>query len=147
MRWMTKMAWLKNKKQQDRQIAETANVTALASAPPSSVTAPTAAPGTARSLAVPASAISIAIAAVIAAGANWDSWVASQTVQSTDDAAVYADVSSVSARVSGTVEGISVSDYVRVKAGDLLLWHDEWGGSWIAAHRARQAREAAEASG
>jgi len=30
-----------------------------------------------------------------------------------------------------------------VKAADLLLGHDEWGGSWIAAHRARQAREAA----
>ena len=26
-----------------------------------------------------------------------------------------------------------------VKAADLLLGHDEWGGAWIAAHRARQA--------
>ena len=32
-----------------------------------------------------------------------------------------------------------------VKAADLLLGHDEWGGAWIAAHRARQAREAAAA--
>jgi 5-methyltetrahydrofolate--homocysteine methyltransferase len=32
-----------------------------------------------------------------------------------------------------------------VKAADLLLGHDEWGGSWIAAHRARLAREAATA--
>ena len=30
-----------------------------------------------------------------------------------------------------------------VKAADLLLGHDEWGGSWIAAHRARQAMEKA----
>jgi 5-methyltetrahydrofolate--homocysteine methyltransferase len=30
-----------------------------------------------------------------------------------------------------------------VKAADLLLGHDEWGGAWIAAHRARQAAEAA----
>ena len=30
-----------------------------------------------------------------------------------------------------------------VKAADLLLGHDEWGGAWIAAHRARLAREAA----
>ncbi len=29
-----------------------------------------------------------------------------------------------------------------VKAADLLLGHDEWGGAWIAAHRARQSREA-----
>ena len=32
-----------------------------------------------------------------------------------------------------------------VKAADLLLGHDEWGGSWIAAHRARQAAEKAAA--
>lgn len=30
-----------------------------------------------------------------------------------------------------------------VRAADLLLGHDPWGGSWIAAHRARQAAEAA----
>lgn len=30
-----------------------------------------------------------------------------------------------------------------VKAADLLLGHDEWGGNWIAAHRARQAAERA----
>jgi 5-methyltetrahydrofolate--homocysteine methyltransferase len=32
-----------------------------------------------------------------------------------------------------------------VKAADLLLGHDEWGASWIAAHRARQAAEKAAA--
>ena len=30
-----------------------------------------------------------------------------------------------------------------VRAGDVLLGHDEWAGGWIAAHRERQAREAA----
>jgi len=30
-----------------------------------------------------------------------------------------------------------------VRAADLLLGHDEWGASWIAAHRAQQARAAA----
>ena len=29
-----------------------------------------------------------------------------------------------------------------VKGADLLLGHDEWGGAWIAAHRARQAASA-----
>ncbi len=33
-----------------------------------------------------------------------------------------------------------------VKAADLLLGHDEWGGSWIGAHRKRQAAEAASAT-
>jgi 5-methyltetrahydrofolate--homocysteine methyltransferase len=32
-----------------------------------------------------------------------------------------------------------------VRAADLLLGHDPWGASWIAAHRARQAAAAAEA--
>jgi 5-methyltetrahydrofolate--homocysteine methyltransferase len=32
-----------------------------------------------------------------------------------------------------------------VRATDLLLGHDPWGGRWIAAHRAQQAREAAAA--
>jgi 5-methyltetrahydrofolate--homocysteine methyltransferase len=32
------------------------------------------------------------------------------------------------------------------RAADLLLGHDEWGASWIAAHRARQAAEASEAA-
>jgi 5-methyltetrahydrofolate--homocysteine methyltransferase len=32
-----------------------------------------------------------------------------------------------------------------VRAADLLLGHDPWGASWIAAHRARQARQAAAA--
>jgi 5-methyltetrahydrofolate--homocysteine methyltransferase len=33
-----------------------------------------------------------------------------------------------------------------VKAADLLLGHDEWGGNWIAAFRAKQAAEQASAS-
>jgi 5-methyltetrahydrofolate--homocysteine methyltransferase len=33
-----------------------------------------------------------------------------------------------------------------VKAADLLLGHDEWGGAWIAAHRARLAAEKAAAA-
>jgi 5-methyltetrahydrofolate--homocysteine methyltransferase len=34
-----------------------------------------------------------------------------------------------------------------VRAADLLLGHDPWGSSWIAAHRARQAAAAAAAAG
>ncbi|HEY2600455.1 MAG TPA: dihydropteroate synthase [Thermoleophilaceae bacterium] len=33
-----------------------------------------------------------------------------------------------------------------VRAADLLLGHDEWGARWIAAHRQRQAAEAAQAA-
>ena len=31
-----------------------------------------------------------------------------------------------------------------VRASDLLLGHDAWGANWIAAHRARQAAQAAQ---
>ncbi|WP_343228255.1 HlyD family secretion protein [Rhizobium leucaenae] len=81
---------------------------------------------------------------IVGAGANWDSWIAGQTVQSTDDAAVYADVSSVSARVSGTIELVTVGDYAHVKAGDLLFSVDR--APYEVALRASQAKlEAAEA--
>jgi 5-methyltetrahydrofolate--homocysteine methyltransferase len=33
-----------------------------------------------------------------------------------------------------------------VRAADLLLGHDPWGASWIAAHRARQKSEAVGAA-
>ncbi|WP_246704591.1 HlyD family secretion protein [Rhizobium sp. P32RR-XVIII] len=73
------------------------------------------------SFVVPVTAIAVALSAVVGAGANWDWWVASRPIQTTDDAAVYADVSSISARIGGTVDGISVHDYASVKAGDLLF--------------------------
>ncbi|MBB3465224.1 HlyD family secretion protein [Rhizobium sp. BK377] len=119
------MDWLRNKNQADER--SLANVTALVPASPENAPAPAPSPVTSpnrtspSSFVVPVTAIVIALCAVIGAGANWDWWVASRAVQTTDDAAVYADVSSVSARVGGTVEAISVGDYSRVKAGDLLF--------------------------
>lgn len=77
-----------------------------------------------RALIVPATAIIIAFVAVGASSTRWDTWVATRSVQSTDDAAVYSDISAVSARVSGTVETISVEDYARVKAGDPIFTID-----------------------
>ncbi|PZM15390.1 HlyD family secretion protein [Rhizobium tubonense] len=73
---------------------------------------------------VPAAAILIAVLAVVGAASNWDRWVSDRSVQATDDAAVFADVSAISARVSGTVEAVSVDDYTKVKTGDLLFTID-----------------------
>jgi membrane fusion protein (multidrug efflux system) len=119
------MAWMRNK----RQVAERsgANVTALLPGAPESAPPPAPSPTVSpnktspSSFVVPVTAIVVALSAVVGAGANWDWWVASRSAQTTDDAAVYADVSSVSARVGGTVDEISVRDYARVKAGDLLF--------------------------
>ena len=96
--------------------ADLRNVTVLA--PPSqesSVSSP------AGLLLLPAFAILIAILAVAGATLNWSWWVSRQSIQSTDDAAVYADVSTIGARVSGAIEAVSVDDYTQVKAGDLLF--------------------------
>jgi membrane fusion protein (multidrug efflux system) len=119
-----KMSWLRKKKEMDERSGT--NVTALVAAPQEKVVAPghSSAPpvvASAASLIVPVSAIAIALAAVVAAGANWDWWVARRAVQSTEDAAVYADISSISARVSGTIDLVSIDDYSHVKAGDLLF--------------------------
>lgn len=96
------------------------NVTALPSPTQESVTTSV----IRKPILVPAAAILVALLAVIGAASNWDWWVANQSIQTTDDAAVFADVSTVSARVSGTVDVVSVEDYMKVKAGDLLFTID-----------------------
>jgi membrane fusion protein (multidrug efflux system) len=113
------MALSRNETQPDKQSATPGNVTPLISGSREGGVAKAA--SSIRSLIVPGAAIVIALTAIVAAGANWDSWVANQSVQSTDDAAVFADVSAISSRVGGTIEGISVRDYARVKAGDMLF--------------------------
>lgn len=117
---MKKMAWLKDRKPLTERAADLANVTPLAPANRESVVNP----AYAKPLLIPASAILIAILTVVGAASNWDWWIAGRSVQSTDDAAVYADVSTISARVNGTVEAVSVDDYTKVKAGDLLFLID-----------------------
>lgn len=52
---------------------------------------------------------------------RWDLWVSSARTQTTNDAYVRADVSQLSSRVAGEVKTVAVSDYQRVKAGDLLV--------------------------
>lgn len=113
------MALLETDKQLGEQSAVAANVTPLISA--SRAGAVSKAPSSIKTLFVPGTAIIIALTAIVAASVNWDPWIANQSVQLTDDAAVFADVSAISTRVGGTVEGISVADYAHVKAGDLLF--------------------------
>lgn len=113
------MALLETDKQLGEQSAVTANLTPLILG--SRAGAVSKAPFSIKSLFVPGTAIFIALTAIVAASVNWDPWIANQSVQSTDDAAVFADVSAISTRVGGTVEGILVADYAHVKAGDLLF--------------------------
>jgi len=77
-----------------------------------------------RRLALPIFAVLAAFGFVALATLRWDAWVGSAAIQTTDDAYVRADVTTLSSRVSGEVLTVAVSDFQRVKAGDLLIQID-----------------------
>jgi membrane fusion protein, multidrug efflux system len=60
-----------------------------------------------------------AVAVVVAR--EWDYWVGSATLQTTDDAYLQADTTPLAAKVPGYVRRVPVMDFQRVKAGDLLV--------------------------
>ncbi|GGF51585.1 multidrug resistance protein [Azorhizobium oxalatiphilum] len=110
---------------------------------PPAPTAPPAVSGAAslRRLLLPAAAIVTALGMLAFTDARWDQWVAAQTQQYTDDAYVRADVSTLSARVSGNVLKMLVNDYQQVKAGQPLVEIDP--ADYKAAADAAQAAVAA----
>jgi membrane fusion protein (multidrug efflux system) len=67
------------------------------------------------------------IVLIVAAGilfgviGGWNGWIGGKGSQKTDDAILRADITPLSTRVSGTVSQVAVSDYQKVKAGDLLV--------------------------
>jgi membrane fusion protein (multidrug efflux system) len=75
-------------------------------------------------LAIPLFAVLVALGFVALATLRWDAWVGSAIVQSTDDAYVRADLTRLSSRVAGEVLTVAVTDFQRVKAGDLLIQID-----------------------
>lgn len=117
--WSEKMDWLRTKKHVDEQPALLSGAKALERASPEHVVATL--PSPLRSLLVPGSAIFIALSGIVAAGTNWNAWIANRTTQSTDDAAIHSDISGISTRIAGTVDAVGVRDYARVQAGDLLF--------------------------
>ncbi len=75
-------------------------------------------------LAIPLFAVIVALAFVALATLRWDSWVGSRAIQTTNDAYVRADLTRLSSRVAGEVLTVAVSDFQRVKTGDLLVQID-----------------------
>ncbi|WP_245350300.1 HlyD family secretion protein [Bradyrhizobium sp. UFLA03-84] len=73
---------------------------------------------------MPLFAVLVALAFVVVATSRWNAWVGSATIQTTDDAYVRAELTQLSSRVSGEVLTVAVSDFQRVKAGDLLVQID-----------------------
>src|ERR1700754_4079473 len=69
-------------------------------------------------------AVLVAIGFVVTATGQWNSWVGSATIQTTNDAYVQADLTRLSTRVAGEILNVAVNDFQRVKAGDLLVQID-----------------------
>src|SRR5262252_7266618 len=63
----------------------------------------------------------IAVALIIFLSSNWTTWAGQGEQQKTDDAYLRADVTPLSTKAAGIVASVDVSDYQRVKAGDLLV--------------------------
>lgn len=79
---------------------------------------------TIKRVAIPALAVVIVACAVTSTILDWNSWVAGASRQTTDDAIVNADISTLSAQISGTIRNIPVADYQRVMKGQLLAQID-----------------------
>jgi len=75
-------------------------------------------------LAIPLFAVIVALAFVALATLRFDEWVGNEVVQTTNDAYVRADLTRLASRVSGEVLTVGVTDFQRVKAGDLLIQID-----------------------
>lgn len=77
-------------------------------------------PSVIRRMLLPVVAVGISLAGVFYAGGSWNEWTSSAAYQITNDAAVGADVSFLSARVSGNLVSAHVADYQHVRKGDLI---------------------------
>jgi membrane fusion protein, multidrug efflux system len=75
-------------------------------------------------LAIPLFAVIVALGFVALATQRFDEWVGNSVVQTTNDAYVRAELTRLASRVSGEVLTVGVTDFQRVKAGDLLIQID-----------------------
>jgi membrane fusion protein, multidrug efflux system len=58
---------------------------------------------------------------IVVVAREWDLWVGSAILQTTDDAYLRADLTPLAAKSPGYVRNVPVQDFQRVKAGDLLV--------------------------
>ena len=69
----------------------------------------------------PIAIVLLAAALVITLTRNWNAWEGGRVEQATDDAYVRGDLTPLSTKVPGIVRTVKVTDYQRVRAGDLLV--------------------------
>lgn len=72
-------------------------------------------------LLIPLSVVAAVCILVGVSSQRWDKWMAGADTQATDNAYVRAELSRLSARVSGNVSAINVGDFDHVKVGDVLV--------------------------
>jgi len=65
-------------------------------------------------------ACAVALAAIVHTTSNWDVWTSGRETQSTQNAFIKSEPAVLSARVGGYVRSLPVTDFQRVKAGDLI---------------------------
>jgi membrane fusion protein, multidrug efflux system len=65
--------------------------------------------------------LALAAAIVITVTRNWNAWEGGKAEQVTDDATVRGELTPLSTKVAGLVRDVKVSDYQRVRAGELLV--------------------------
>src|ERR1700682_5290666 len=71
--------------------------------------------------ATPILVLLLAVAVIVTLTRNWNAWEGGRAEQVTDDAFVRGDLTPLSTKVAGIVRSVSVTDYQRVRAGDLLV--------------------------
>jgi len=131
----------------------------MAAATPSTVTTPTPAPATQPEhtatppkprwpwlkYLTPLLVLLLAAAVIITITRNWNAWEGGRIEQVTDDAYVRGDLTPLSTKVAGIVRDVKVSDYQKVRAGDLLveLQDDDYQAQLAQASAAVEAAKAA----
>jgi membrane fusion protein (multidrug efflux system) len=94
---------------------------------------------------IPALIVLLAVAIIVVATRNWNTWEGQKIEQVTNDAYVRRDLTPLSTRVAGLVRAVNVGDYQHVRKGDeLILLEDEDYRAQVA--QAAAAVEAAKAA-
>src|SRR6202166_3692743 len=95
--------------------------------------------------ATPILVLLLAAAVTVTLTRDWNTWEGGRVEQATDDAIVRGDLTPLSTKVAGIVRSVKVSDYQRVRAGDLLveLQDDDYQAQLAQAGAAVEAAKAA----
>jgi membrane fusion protein (multidrug efflux system) len=78
-----------------------------------------------RKFVVPALVVLLAALIFVTITWNWNAWEGGRVEQVTDDAYVRGDLTPLSTKVAGIVRDVKVSDYQRVRKGDLIVELDD----------------------